>query len=328
MARKKFGISPSVNKALTQTIQMAEAENSNFLNTEILVDRIALDPENPRKHKITLSDIKNGLSKKDPDLKEKELEHEGLCQLANSIQSEGLLHPIIVVEDANNFKLVAGERRFLASLIANRKLIEARVFKKKPKSFDLKVIQWSENQARKDLSLYKKLLNVQSILLAYEAENDTSMTAIKLSEVLGVSRQQAQFYKAILSNDILVDHIREGKVKTLEVARQLTNASKQEINNFIEAQAVIKSDSSLVKQPKVTARDKSKGSGRKRSSINLGATKQVLVAKTIVQAVLKEDNVKKYAADFKTTDWSCFDDSTKAFNKLLKILEKELGEKV
>lgn len=46
MSRKRFGISPAVNKALTQTIQMADAENSNFFNTEILIDRISLDPEN------------------------------------------------------------------------------------------------------------------------------------------------------------------------------------------------------------------------------------------------------------------------------------------
>ena len=51
MSKKRFGISAAVNTALTQTIQMAEAENSNFFNTEILIDRISLDSENPRKQK-------------------------------------------------------------------------------------------------------------------------------------------------------------------------------------------------------------------------------------------------------------------------------------
>jgi len=328
MARKKFGISPSVNKALTQTIQMAEAENSNFMNTEILVERISLDPDNPRKHKITLDDIQNGISKNDPDILEKQSEYDGLCQLSSSIEKEGLLHPIIVVEYANNFMLVAGERRFLATMIAKRKLIEARVFKNRPRSFDLKVIQWSENQSRKDLSLYKKLLNVQSIIVAFEAENDATVTAIKLSEVLGVSRQQAQFYKAILSNDILVNFIREGKISTLEVARQLSSSDKNQIMDFLDSQILSKAESITKPSVRISPKDKSKKTGRKRTTVNLGATSKVAVVKAITEATLQTEPMKKYQSDFKNTDWSCFDASTKAFHKLIKIVENELREEV
>lgn len=320
MARKKFGISPSVNKALTQTIQMAEAENSNFMNTEILIDRIKLDPENPRKHKITIQDINEGISKKDPDFKEKQSEYEGLLLLATSIENEGLLHPIIVIEQENNFKLVAGERRYLASMIAKRKVIEARVFKKRPKPFDLKVIQWSENQARKDLSLYKKLMNVKAIADAFELENQVSVTAIKLAEILGVSRQQAQFYKAILSNPELLQFIKAGQIATMEVARQLTNENSEQISAFLENSVAIQKPAR-----KVMVKDKSMGKGRKRSSVSLGATKNVAVVKTITETMLTIETLNKYAPDFQSTDWACFTESTKAFQKLIKILEKESG---
>lgn len=319
MARKKFGISPSVNKALTQTIQMAEAEKSNFTNTEILIERIQLDPENPRKHKITLQDIQQGISPKDVDAKEKQIEYDGLLQLSASIQKEGLFHPIIVIEEANNFKLVAGERRYFATVLAKKKLIDARVFKKKPKSLDLKVIQWSENQSRKDLSLHKKLMNVQSIVEAFESENANSLTAIKLSEVLAVSRQQAQFYKAVLSNPVLLSFIKAGKVSTMEVARQLSNANQNEINMFLENREVAK------KTVNVSSKNKSKRTERKKTKIDLGATSKSMVVKKITEAMLTQPKIKKYADDFKATDWSCFDDSSKAFQKLIKILEKELG---
>ena len=215
MRRKKFGISPSVNKALTQTIQMAEAENSNFFNTEILIDRISLDPENPRKQKITLHDLRVGLSHTDPQYAIKKDEYDGLCELAESIKREGLLNPISVVEDGSNFKMVAGERRFFATIIAEKKVIEARVFRKKPKPLDLKIIQWSENQSRKDLSLLEKLMNVTAILDAYQAEKKETLTAIRLSEVVGISRQQAQYYKAILSNVDLMNFVQDGRVSTL-----------------------------------------------------------------------------------------------------------------
>ena len=166
MSKKRFGISAAVNTALTQTIQMAETENSHFFNTEILINRINLDPHNPRKHKITIADVTGQLSAADPDYLIKKEEYDGLCELAESIKKEGLLHPIVVIEDNGNFKLVAGERRFLATVITGKKVIEARVFRKKPKPLDLKVIQWVENQSRKDLSLYEKLMNVIAIINA------------------------------------------------------------------------------------------------------------------------------------------------------------------
>lgn len=312
MAKKKFGISPAVNKALTQTIKMAEAENSNFLNTEILLERVMLDPDNPRKHKITLDDIKHGLSKKDPLYKEKEMEYESLMQLSSSIKNEGLLHPIIVIEENNDFRLIAGERRYFASMIAERKVIEARVFKKRPKNFDLKVIQWSENQSRKDLNLFKKLMNVKAILDAYEVENE-SMTAIKLAEVLGVSRQQGQFYKAILSNETLLEFIKGGEISTMEVARQLTMASHKEIVSFLVQGRVEKASVSLKEKRNTESRN---------TVVNLGVTKKTAVAQTITETML-QNHLQHHADDFKKVNWGSHTESSKAFKRLIALLEKD-----
>lgn len=322
MRRKKFGISPAVNKALTQTIQMADAENSNFFNTEILVDRISLDSENPRKQTITLQDLDSGLSHSDPFYALKKEEYDGLCELAESIKREGLLNPISVVEDGKNFKMVAGERRFFATVLAGKKVIEARVFRKKPRPIDLRVIQWTENQSRKDLSLVEKLMNIVAIVDAFRVEQGETLTAIKLSEVLCVSRQQAQFYKAILSNKELMAFIKAGKITTLDLARQLASATTAQIEHrlniadaFIEKKVITK----------VVGKDKSKSAGRKRVTVNLGATKKPYVAKTITETMLSTNQFKKYAQQFHSVDWSCLHQSTIAFKKLIDIMENELG---
>ncbi len=322
MSKKRFGISSAVNTALTQTIQMAEAENSNFFNTEILINRINLDPENPRKHKITLLDLRSGLSTSDPQYIAKKEEHDGLCELAESIKKEGLLHPIVVIEEGGNFKLVAGERRFFASIIAEKKIIEARVFRKKPKALDLKVIQWSENQSRKDLSLYEKLMNVKAILDAYQVEHNEELTAIMLSEIMSVSRPQAQFYKAILSNLALMNFIRDGKIVTLDLARQLVSATEAQIQNKLDQPSEAKN---IRIAPKVFANDKSKSLGRKRVSVDLGTTRKPFVARTIAEAILSTNQFKRHAPTFHPVDWTCLDQSTKAFQRLIEIMEAELG---
>lgn len=322
MSKKKFGVSAAVNTALTQTIQMAEAKNSNFFNTEILIDRISLDSENPRKQKITLQDLKMGLSNSDPQYAVKKDEYDGLCELAESIKREGLLNPISVIEDGGNFKMVAGERRFLATIIAGKKVIEARVFRKKPKLLELRVIQWSENQSRKDLSLYDKLMNVSAILEAYQSEKQEELTAIKLSEVISASRQQAQYFKAILSNVGLMSFIKDGKVSTFEMARKFAPLELEQIHRRLN-EIFDGVENKIISN--VISRDKSKSAGRKREAVNLGSTKKPFVAKTIAETVLSTNQFSKYAQNFRPVDWTCLDQSTKAFKKLVEIMEKELG---
>ena len=323
MAKKRFGMNESINKALSQTIQMAEAENSNFINTEILVDRIKLDPANPRNQKITIADLKNGPSNLDPDYKLKEEEYRSLHELSASIQKEGLLHPIVVYKDEEDYRLVAGERRFLATLLAKKTIIDARVFKKKPRDFDLKLIQWIENESRQDVSLYNKLVSVAGIISAYEAEQGDAITAVKLAELISMSRQSAQFYVAILSNKALLAFIKDGRITTLRVAIELSTFKTAE--EIEQALTRLSTGEKRVSLKKKGAIDKSKSPGRKRTSIAFGMTKKPAVAKTIVHSVLAQDKFKRHAADFSTTDWTCFNQSTKAFQKLIKLLEKELG---
>ena len=324
MAKKRFGISPSINKALTQTIQMAEAENTNFINTEILVNRIKLDPNNPRKHTIQIDDLKNGPSNTDPNYEKKEMEYKGLCELSASIKKEGLLHPIIVYKDHDDdYKLVAGERRYLATLLAEKTTIDARVFKKKPKKFDLKVIQWTENESRKDLSLHKRLLNVASIIEAYKVEGEKNITAIELSKIISTSRQTAQYFVAILTNGALMGLIEEGVIKSLKVAISLVKLkTRAAISESLVSREAI---SETKMRRKVTAEDKTKKRGRKRTSIALGTTQKPAVVKIITDSVLGLEQFSKYSNEFQSVDWTCLNATTKAFNKLVMLLENELG---
>lgn len=321
MAKKRFGIDQATSEAISQTMQMAKDHDSNFINAEVLISKIELDPDNPRKHKILFGELKTGPNKGDPEYPIKHGEYEGLCELSASIVKDGLLHPIVVFKNGDNYKLVAGERRFFASIIADKTQIEARVFKNKPKLFDLKIIQWMENDSRKDLSLHKKLMNVSSIVDAYQSENGERLTAVSLSRILCLSRQQAQFYIAILSNNDLMELIKEFKVTTMEVARRLASTkTRSEILKYLGDDPKKKGVSD-----KKYAVDKSKTPGRKRSKVALGTTSKPSVVKTIIDSVLALEQFGQYSEDFRNTDWDCLNQSTKAFQRLIKLLEKENG---
>lgn len=317
MARKKFGISASVSSALSQTAQLAETDNSNLYNTEILLGRIKLDPENPRKHKITLDDLENGPSNNDPYYHQKNEEFLGLCELAESIKKDGLLHPIAVIEDGSDFKLVAGERRFLASKIAKKNSIEARVFKTKPNTLDLRIIQWMENESRKDLSLFNKLKNIEAICTAYKAANFKKMTAVDLAHAVSFSRQSAQYYLAILSNPVLMKYIEEGKVNTFRKARELVEfKSSDELDNELEA--TVKAADKEIPKANSTPRNKSV------SKYSLGSTTNKKVLRTIIESVMSSGIIDQAGLDLENINWANDKDTMNAYKKLLRAMEEKL----
>lgn len=321
MAKKRFGISADVNQGLTDIMQMEREHDSVYRNAIVPLARIQLDSENPRKHHITIKDLDTGLKKNDPLFADKQKEYDGLVDLSNSIKQEGLIHPIILYKDGTDYRLVAGERRYLASLIAQKKSIDARVFQTKPKGFHLKLVQWMENESRQDLPLLNRLENVQALMDVYQKEQGAEkLTALKLSEVLCVSRQTAQYFVSILKNTFVMDAVRVGKVKTLQLARELTRVnSEKELDDALNGEGLPKKQKK-VKQIAV----KASRAGRQRTKVALGTTKKTAVAKTIVQSVLHRPEYASEKDTFSDINWADFDSTTKAFANLVKLIEKKV----
>lgn len=75
-----------------------------------------------------------------------------LDELAHSMETLGLLQPIVVQRRDDKFEIVIGQRRYLAAKQLGWRRIPARVTKKKLNEFDAKVVSFSENVQRRDLS--------------------------------------------------------------------------------------------------------------------------------------------------------------------------------
>lgn len=105
---------------------------------------------------------------------------ENIEELAESIKEYGLLNPIVLSKNNDKYEIIAGERRYRASVLAGLKKIDAIVRDFDQKEID--ILSLVENIQREDLSAleeaqaYKKLID------------DFSMTQEEISKSMGKSR--------------------------------------------------------------------------------------------------------------------------------------------
>lgn len=334
--KKRFGVSSALSRGLSETIHVVENNTGMFRNVVLPLSRIELDPDNPRKLAITLNDVKDGFNKQDPLYVRKAAELESLKELAVTIEGSGIINPIVVYKRGELYRIVAGERRCLASILANKKEIDARVFNEKPKGFELKLVQWIENTAREDLTLDERIENIRELVKEYQNQNGVvSLSATLLKEITGLSLPQATYYLAVLNApDDLRQAIVAGQIRSLDKAALLASiesdslrqqalvacidgCSLKELRHIITQQKVF-----VKKQKQVVAERKIRKASSSR--VQMGTTDQTAVIKEIIQCVLEQDKYQKYQPIFTAIDWTHNKHAALAFRQLVEILEQEI----
>ena len=149
-----------------------------------------------------------------------------------------LINPIFVYRYGNKCRLIAGERRTLASAIAGKKEIIARIASQRPVGTKLRVLQWIENNERVDLSLAERIASLEAIVKEYLIENKEKndkerITSKLLSDLTGMSMTQSRRYILILqSTPEIKQAIAEGKlenIKLIELILSVENAEHQQV---------------------------------------------------------------------------------------------------
>jgi ParB family chromosome partitioning protein len=327
--KKKFGVSSALTRGFTETISVVENSHGTFRNATIPISRLELDPDNPRKLAISLEDVIKGLNPKDEQYKTKQEELTRLNELANTIKSSGVINPIVVYKHADTYRVVAGERRTLASILAGKSEIEARVYNEKPTGFILKLVQWTENTAREDLSLFERIDNIKSIIQAYKVENSNAeITPSLLRELTGLSAAQISCYMTVLSCPAdLAMAIQQKKLNNLDKAAFIAKIESDLIRaQILEAGingASLKNLKQLVDQSaqKHTSSKVKDKRGRQSTQVTLGTTKSISVAKTILTSVVQQ--FKQHHHLFNEVNWNSYESATSAFKRLIKLLEAE-----
>jgi ParB family chromosome partitioning protein len=334
--KKKFVISQSLHQGLSDTMN-AVKNNAGSVRFEVItLSRIETDPENPRELKVSHEEVKRGIEKGAPFYEDKRQELENLRPLSETIQKKGLINPVVVYKHGEKYRLVAGERRFLASILAGKEDIQARILNEKPNSLDLRLLQWIENTEREDLSLKDRLGNVKSILNEYKRENvGRPVSASLIKELIGISLPQATCYLSVLnaSKDV-EEQIILGNINNLDKAAFIAKIEEKDLRQKA-IESCIKGDSLKVLRQLVDTQVKQevpvmlkvpKKPGRVATKVSLGATNKPSVIKKIITSVLDHPQFKHIEPAFKEVDWNEYTEVSRAFRKFLTILEKEVIE--
>lgn len=132
----------------------------------------------------------------------KEFDEEKLKALSESIKSVGVLQPIVLKpKDKGNYMIIAGERRYRASLLAGKKEIPA-VIKDIPIK-DIMEIALIENLQREDLNAIEEALAYKGLIDNYK------VTQEEISEAVGKSRPH-------IANTIRLLHLEKKVIDMIE----------------------------------------------------------------------------------------------------------------
>lgn len=144
-----------------------------------------------------------------PDQPRRRTDNSGIQGLAESIQSVGLLQPIIVRREGNEFFVVAGERRLMASKVAGLKRIESIIINaNEEENITMALI---ENVQRSDLNpieeagAYKVLMN-RFKLKQQEIAERVGKERATISNLLRLLNLPETIQKGIADGSISVGH--------------------------------------------------------------------------------------------------------------------------
>lgn len=332
----KFILNPTKSAAINRTLEIAN-HYAGELSIEVLsLDKIELDPDNNRDMVLTLADAMNGIAKDDPAFDRKMQDWKSLESLAKTIKDDQLINPIFVYRFGNKCRLIAGERRTLASAIAGKKEIIARIAGERPVGTKLRVLQWIENNERQDLSLAERVANLEAIVSAYVQENPSKqgekITAAVLSELTGMSLTQCKRYNLILqATTTIKDAVATGKIENIKLVELICSEEKSE-NQLLLLQAAIAGQSfekinTLKKELQWKNVIIQKTKTKKATGVSLGKV-SLPVIKIMMEALTSSETIDGFIAEKinRISDqirWNDTDSISRAFKKITILLDQE-----
>lgn len=326
--KKRFTIAPDLANGIRNTMQSASTNQGQLHYDMMAIDSIEPDPDNPRKLSLSRDEIMQGLADlSDPNYSTKLKERTALLELCESIKRIGIKNAIEVYKDGTKYRIITGERRYWAGLLAAQKTVPVRI-SQKPDEFNLRYTQWVENINRVDLSLWEKFNNLLSMADAYKKTNKKEFDEQVLQNFLGISQIQAYRYFCLLKADeMIIQLVQLEKLNNLKLVQELVTMKDKGARNQIISWILSSKDeiTSLTHYRERAGKKPSAKPSKNKQSIQLGKINQVSTAKQLLEIILADARLNQYKHKFQQIDWASTKAVSKVFKDLFKTIEKEFS---
>lgn len=333
MSKKKSSVPLNILNDLKNTLGTVKNHVGTLSYKVIPIDTIEFDPENPREMSLSREDILNGLIPNDPLFEPKSKELESLQQLSETIKKYGVRNAVEVYKHGENYRLIHGERRCLASLLAGKIEVSAKILDDKPSDFDIRLLQFIENAQREDLTLSEFISNVRSVIDEYR-NHVTSEVIVDinfLAQLINKSRTQCSAVMAVLNapEDVQIQ-INAAKIRNLDKAALLSKikddfhrklllkaslegASLSEMKKI--QKNIIEKDPFLAVKPILQV-------GKKAARVNMGTTTNKKVVEKLVKLVTHDKDYAPLSQGLNNCSFNDYESCNRAFKQLIQIMEK------
>jgi ParB family chromosome partitioning protein len=194
--------------------------------SSLLGSKADLNLENKKDNGLLLIPIEKIF--RDENQPRKEFDKEKIEELAQSINKNGLIQPLILSKKVdNNYMLVAGERRWRAAQIANLKMIPALLL---PEDLDKDEISLIENIQRENLKISEEAQAYQRLI------EKNKYTHEELAKIVGKSRSHITNLLRILSLDSYFFDLLNKGIISMGHARALVGKKPEDLEEKILSQ--------------------------------------------------------------------------------------------
>ncbi|MEA3513498.1 MAG: ParB/RepB/Spo0J family partition protein [Campylobacterota bacterium] len=197
-------------------------------------------------HEVINIDVNN--IKLNPHQPRKVFDEEKLKELSDSIVENGLLQPVVVTRDGDNFLLIAGERRLRATKLAQIDTIKAIVLNVDDSK--LRELALIENIQRDDLNIIEIAYSYAGLL------SDHNLTHEELSKIVSKSRSSITNTLRLLTLSNFTQKMLGAQKITLGHAKVIIGLSQEQqkivVDSIIGQKLNVRDTEILVKKLKNT----------------------------------------------------------------------------
>lgn len=301
-------VSDTHNQWLSSESDESGPRKEMYTEEEVPLGGILLDKTNYRTQHISVAHpTKNLLAEDHPDFQKNEDLIKNLIEFSEHLKKEPLRQLPGLYRDRGKLYTAYGNRRFLALLIAfgPKHVFRFKIYPRKPK--DLAKARFQENSQREDVPLSDNIFHFQDAQLEaisdLQSENQIVNGKV-VSRVLGISVALYSVYDRTLKRDLLVDLIKEGKVKEYRLLRELVTLKSDE--EILEKLGIKPKD-------EVDSKNKKLGRGRPKTNIQFPKINNKKVFMDIINGRLSE-------FEWKEEDFESYEAMTQKLNSCIEQL--------